>query len=1376
MNSPFSENALMRTQLSARQAARLAAIVRDSHDAIYSKALDGTVLSWNPAAERLFGYTAEEIIGQSILLLYPPERKAEFYSTMERLRSGERIRHYDTVRLHKNGAPIHVSMTLSPLHAEDGGIEGASVISRDVTERKLLEDARQNAINILNAVVEGTTDGVYVKNREGRYLMINRAGARILGHTVAEVEGKFDYEMFDSVTYESIHDDDLRIMERGQAETVENVLPTTEGVRIFQSVKAPYRDAENNIIGIIGVSRDVSHLRHSEQALARQAALLDLTPNAISVRTLDGKITYWNRGAEIIYGWSAEQAIGKINHELLETQADISLETIQAKLLAEGRWHGELRQRTRGGKPLNVSSDQVLQYDEHGKPLAVLEVNQDITERKRREQTQEFLVQITNELSGSLDLYTTLQTIADEAVPFFADWCAVHVLTEDGMVQRLAFAHADPAQRERTNQRPKEYPLDTRAQHLVPYVIRTGIAEYFETVPDSILEQSARDQEHLEMLHQLGMTSYICVPLRARGNMLGTVTFAMSESGRRYTAADFDLAIELVRRAALAVDNARLYRESQAAQQSFELIAQASVELMSSLDMDANLQRLAHLIVPRFAEWCGIHLVREDGSMRLAALAHAHAELEPVLREWAERFPLSAVGMRGVPDVVRTGQLEWVHDLEPALTARAAPEAAAPVTPEALVYLRRLDLRSYVILPLAARGRVLGAVTFARSTTQPRYSYKDVVLAEEVTRRAAIALDNTVLYQHEQQARHAAEQAARHSDWLTEASDVLANSLDYRAALKKVAQLAVPRLADWCQIHILKEDGSVEQLALAHDDPDKVEWAAAYAAEISPYFADFDAPFGLPNVLRTGEAELYPEIPDSLLAQVAQNETQLQILRGLGYSSAMIVPLKAQDRVLGALTLVNTESRRRLDADDLAFAELLAGRAASAMENARLYEETRLLNSALEARVEQRTYELSEAYEELRREVAERTRAEETMRTLLHISSELNSTLDVSSVLDILMREAIRLMGGVRGFAGLRTARGMTVLKMFEQAAPRPFEYTWERGRGLPGWVLEHAKPYVTNDAANDPLIERDLPLHANVARAICTPVFDAQNEVIGFFEILDKQDASPFTGADVDFLMALAPLASIAIQNALAYQQILRAEIALQDSNSQLRALAARIETIREEERREIARELHDELGQALTALKMDVAAWLNRMPKRSVEMRARAQNMSDQIDATIKTVRRLSSQLRPGMLDDLGLGPSIEWYAHEFETRTGIECQVCTPPEDLELNQTQAIALFRIFQETLTNVARHADAKHVNIELVQHDGVVSLQIRDDGKGIDLSQVRGKHSLGLLGMRERVQMLNGSLEIQGRPGEGTTIVVQVPLDSAAPEAPLNTV
>jgi signal transduction histidine kinase len=296
----------------------------------------------------------------------------------------------------------------------------------------------------------------------------------------------------------------------------------------------------------------------------------------------------------------------------------------------------------------------------------------------------------------------------------------------------------------------------------------------------------------------------------------------------------------------------------------------------------------------------------------------------------------------------------------------------------------------------------------------------------------------------------------------------------------------------------------------------------------------------------------------------------------------------------------------------------------------------------------------------------------------------------------------------------------------------------------------------------------RDLVVNQGVKCAICTPILDAQNQVVGFFVVQDRKDSTPFTPADVDFLMALSPIASIALENAQAYQKISEAEQAVQGSFGQLRALAARLQTIREEERTDMARELHDELGQALTALKMDTASLINRLPPRSKLLRERAQAMSEQIDATIKTVRRMSSQLRPGMLDDLGLGPSIEWYAQEFQTRTGIVVETEVMAEELDLDHTRATALYRIFQETLTNVARHSKATTVKAKLEIEDSDIRLEIADNGQGFDPVQVRGKRSLGLLGMRERAEMAQGSLEIEGAPGKGTKVIVKVPLGQQA--------
>jgi signal transduction histidine kinase len=388
------------------------------------------------------------------------------------------------------------------------------------------------------------------------------------------------------------------------------------------------------------------------------------------------------------------------------------------------------------------------------------------------------------------------------------------------------------------------------------------------------------------------------------------------------------------------------------------------------------------------------------------------------------------------------------------------------------------------------------------------------------------------------------------------------------------------------------------------------------------------------------------------------------------------------------------------------------------MENARLYRELQGLNADLEQRVAERTFELSEAYSDLRKEVEERTRAEETTRALLRISNKLNSTLDIEASLEILIVEAIRVMGASAGFAGLRVPEGMRMYKYIANGESIPFSHTWPPGRGMPGWVLEHGAPYLTNDAQNDPVMVHELPFNQAVRCALCTPILGAQGQVIGFFEVRDRTDGRPFTSADIEFLTALSPIASIAVENAQAYQKVADAEGAVQESYAQLRALAARLQSIREEERTDIARELR---------------------------------------------------QLRPGMLDDLGLGPSIEWYAQEFQARTQINVETEIPAEDLDLSLAQATVLFRIFQETLTNVARHANASRVEATLAQANGELVLTVSDNGKGFDLQQVRGKRSLGLLGMRERAEMVQGHLEIQGEPGKGTTIMVRVPLGKAEP-------
>jgi PAS domain S-box-containing protein len=224
---------------------------------------------------------------------------------------------------------------------------------------------------------------------------------------------------------------------------------------------------------------------------------------------------------------------------------------------------------------------------------------------------------------------------------------------------------------------------------------------------------------------------------------------------------------------------------------------------------------------------------------------------------------------------------------------------------------------------------------------------------------------------------------------------------------------------------------------------------------------------------------------------------------------------------------------------------------------------------------------------------------------------------------------------------------------------------------------------------------------------------------------------------------------------------EIKQAEEKLQHSFEQLRALAARLQSAREEERTRVAREIHDELGQALTAIKLDVASLVHDLlPDQTREKKAAS--ILELVDRTIQFVRRLSTELRPGMLDDLGLVAALEWAAEEFEARTGTKCRLDQRQTDIVMDREQSTTIFRIFQETLTNVARHANAAQVDVRLRKHNGYIVLEVRDDGRGIAQERLTAG-GLGILGMRERAILLGGELTIEGVPGKGTQVRVRIP-------------
>jgi len=226
-------------------------------------------------------------------------------------------------------------------------------------------------------------------------------------------------------------------------------------------------------------------------------------------------------------------------------------------------------------------------------------------------------------------------------------------------------------------------------------------------------------------------------------------------------------------------------------------------------------------------------------------------------------------------------------------------------------------------------------------------------------------------------------------------------------------------------------------------------------------------------------------------------------------------------------------------------------------------------------------------------------------------------------------------------------------------------------------------------------------------------------------------------------------------------------AEEQLKASSEQLRALSASVQSAREQESTRIAREIHDELGGALTSLRWDLEEVSDLIaqpsdPTQLAALRKRLEDMTTLTATTLDTVRRLASELRPMALDELGLVEAIEWQALQFGTRTGMTVQYVCPLEKVDLDREQSTAVFRIFQEALTNVLRHAQATVVTITMKQEAGAFVLEVKDNGRGITESEKSAARSLGLLGMRERAHLIGAQIDITGIEGKGTLVAMRI--------------
>ncbi|MGH7204534.1 MAG: ATP-binding protein [Candidatus Levyibacteriota bacterium] len=365
------------------------------------------------------------------------------------------------------------------------------------------------------------------------------------------------------------------------------------------------------------------------------------------------------------------------------------------------------------------------------------------------------------------------------------------------------------------------------------------------------------------------------------------------------------------------------------AEERQNFLEEISSKLVKSFDNAVTLQEIGKLIITYLADYCRIVVIDDTNRIREISVNHTDPTKVSLVRSLYDNYKDLSDMAYGIPRILKTGKPEIIKKIDKKILAPVKKYTTLLKT------VKQIGLKSYMGVPLIARGKIIGAITFSSVSEHRYYTKQDLKFVEELAHRIALVLDNVRLFGEAQGEIKERKQAELNLKYLAEASKMLSSSLDYKTTLSNIAKLAVPKIADWCAVDLLNGKGGLEQVAVAHKDPQKVRWAKELR-KIDP--PDLNAPTGIPHVIRTGKSEYYPVITDKTLVQIAKNKKQLKLLRDIGFTSAIVAPLCREGRCIGGITFVTTETKRHFTEADLRMAEELANRASIALENAGLYQ------------------------------------------------------------------------------------------------------------------------------------------------------------------------------------------------------------------------------------------------------------------------------------------------------------------------------------------------------------------------------------------------------------------------------------------------------
>ena len=1078
---------------------------------------------------------------------------------------------------------------------------------------------------------------------------------------------------------------------------------------------------------------------------ANLTAVVDACPLAIMLLGPDGKVRLWNPACERMFGWTAEEVIGRFLPSIPEERL-AEYQGYLRKVLQGETFSGveAIRQR-KGGAEFDVAIWAVPVVDANGETCC-LSMLADISERKQAERLQGFLGKVSDVLASSLDYDATLQQVCRLTVPVLADFCQIYIDDGAGQLQRIALAHADPERDAIARALIRSYPLDLGSDSPTSWAVRTGQTVLLTCLDEDIYGGIASDPEHRRILASLGLGSAISLPMRAGGKTIGALVLARAEDSAAYVEADLAVAAELARRAGLAIENARLFESEQKARREAEQAADRVARLQSitaALVERLTPSQIAAVVVEQAigalgAERGAVGLLVDGGAFFEVLQVGGYPDTDQVreeLRHW-KRFPLSRGGTWA--NVARTGKAEFLSSSEERLAQH----------PEVSQTQAILGLNASATLPLAAGGRTVG-VLWLNFPRRHDFDEKDREFLLALARHCSQAIERASLDLAEQRSRRRAELAAERVGRLQAVTARLAAAATQHEVAAAVASEAVAALgARAAAVVVVGDDQksyeTIFQTGYSFESPDQRAVGERW------YHVSSEAPTPTSDAIQTGELVILT----SGAERAARYPHLAEVTSVVGGGASVTVPLLLNGHPVGALHLAFPDARAFSD-EERALLLTLGRLCAQAFERARLLT------------VEQAARHESENARQRATILAE------TSRLLGEIS------LDEQEILETICRRVAEAIGdgcmiSVPSPDGVSFA-AVVIYHPDPVARDLAYQLTRQPSTGsssMAARIIAKGEPIIVPEVTPEQLAEIVGPHRMAYSERIgfhslAVIPLRARHQTIGAMSVWRDRPGKPYTDPDVRLLQDLASRAAVALENSRLFAQTKEAvnlrneflSVAAHELKTPMTALRGSVQLLlRLQEKRGSIDE--DRLRERLTVIN-DQSVKISRLVDRLLDV--------SRIEAGRLIVDRAPTDL-VALIRDVAAAAQARSDRHQISVQS----------DEPVVASVDALRLEQVVTNLVDNALKYSPNGGLIELAVTHPAgeQVLITVTDHGIGIPPdhraqifdrffqahpSQYFGGMGLGLYISRQIVDLHGGSLEAEFPESGGTRFVLRLP-------------